>query len=89
MDEASRKPYWIDYLEHDVIGQAVTGVGTVYEVLVKIRPGSLFAVVKARGGGGYYVAFVGGKSLSSLSGEIRRALKSEKTRWKPDQYAKT
>ena len=87
---ASKKdnPPWLNYLEWNVLGEETPGGFVVMEVVVKIRPAGLLAIVKADNRSTGIVLFVGGRTLAGLSGEIRRKVKDENAKWRKDQFFK-
>jgi len=86
MREMEKQPPWLTYLEWDVLGKPNASDARVYEVVVKIRPEGLLAVIKARKADQYTVTFVGGRSLASLSGLIRKRVVGEPEKWREDKY---
>ncbi len=85
----SEKPFWVNYLEWNIIGSRTGQDATVYEVVIKVRPSGLLGIVKARKDDQYLVSFVGSKSLSGLSGELRKRVQHEDEKWRVDRYPPT
>lgn len=88
MDNGEKTP-WVNYLEGDVLnGESPQGY-RVYQVVLRIRGEGLQAVVKARKQQGFFVIFVGSASLPALAAKIRKAVRSQDTKWREDKYAPT
>jgi len=85
---AEREP-WEVFLEWDCLGTFVKPEGKVYEVVLKVQPTGVFAIVKLRGPFGYKVGFVNGKSLRDIAGKIRSLLAGESGKWSDDKFANT
>jgi hypothetical protein len=79
-------PAWVNYLDGEMVGKYITGVGLVYEVNIKVSIADVFAVIKAKGGGGYMVCFVGAGGLKKLVEKMRPVLQGEGGTWKADRY---
>lgn len=88
MTAQNQNPPWLNYLEHDVIGKTTASDARVYEVVVKVNGTGLLAIIKARKGDQYLVAFVGGRSFAGLSGAVRKRIVTEPEKWRADQYAR-
>lgn len=86
MTSTREKPSWVLYLEGDCLGKQSSEGFVVYEVVVKVRDQGLMGIVKARDGDSGVVAFVGGRTLQSLSGEVRRLIAEDSPKWRPDKY---
>lgn len=77
---------WVVYLEGDVVGKETVAGYRVYQVVLRIQGSGLLAIVKARGGGGYYVRFLGAGTLPSLTAKIRNSIIKDDEKWKKDRY---
>ena len=83
----NERPGWVNMLDGGMVGKDIPGVGLLYGVTIKIEFTGVLAVLKAKGGGGYQVAFVGAKSLESLIRKVQPILAGEEGRWRQDEYA--
>lgn len=81
-----RTPAWVEMLDGGMVGKDVPGVGLVYAVSIKIEFAGVLAVLKAKGGGGYQVSFVGARGLQELVRKVRPVLTGESGKWREDQY---
>lgn len=77
---------WVVMLDGGMVGKDIPGVGLVYGVTVKIEFAGILAVLKAKGGGGYQVCFVGARNLEDMVRKIRPILSGEEGRWRQDKY---
>lgn len=89
MATATEQPPWLTYLEWDVLGSVIANDARVYEVVLKVRAENILAIIKARKDEQSFVAFVGGRSLASLSRGIRETIRGGPEKWRTDRYAKT
>lgn len=89
MDKTGESHPVLEFFDTGLLGQQVHTGGMVYEVILKLRPANLLAIIKVMGPDGYYVAFVGGGGVLSLLRKVRGAVKSEKTKWRPDKFRPT
>ena len=80
-------PKWAVQLNDTAIGKDIPGVGMVYGLSIKIDASGVLVVVKAKGGGGHVVAFVGGRSLEACARKMQPVLTGEGGKWREDQYA--
>ena len=79
---------WLTFLEWDILAAEVAGGGRVYELVLKIRPSGLLAIIKIVRGDGPFIAFAGARGFRSLSREVRDKIRSPSTKWREDKYAK-
>ncbi len=77
---------WLNQMDGGMIGKDIPTVGMLYAVTIKITAGGVFAILKAKGGGGKVVAFVGAGGLEDLMRKIRPILSGEGGKWREDQY---
>lgn len=89
MPSQDSKPFWQNYLEHNVLLEGFAEKIRVYEVHIKVQPGTLFAIIKAVSAEGPKVAFTGGGSLPALSRAIQERIKAYPDKWRDDQFYKT
>lgn len=82
----TERPPWQNFLEGDVIGKENTQGLRCYQVVIRVRPEGLQAIVKVRRGDEYQVAFVGAGGFQSLAGKVRDVFEDETKKWKDDEY---
>ena len=80
-------PEWVKMLDGGMIGKDIPGVGLLYAVSIKVEFSGVLAIMRAKGGGGHLVGFVGAKNLRKLAEKIRPVLTGEEGRWREDEYA--